>query len=388
MPEIYEPREDTFMIEEHVKDYAKGRVLDMGTGSGVLAIEASQKADFVVGCDINKDALDYARKKAEAMELKNIKFVYSDLFSYFKENPDKFDLIIFNPPYLPRQREESKEIALQVSGGKKGYEILEKFFSKAGEFLTPDGKILVLFSTLTGVDKIHNILDNLAFNYQKLAEEAYDFETLFVYLVEKSSFLKSLEAKGITKVAKLAKGHRGVVYTGVYNRKKVAVKKKKAESEAVERIENEARWLPVLNKKGIGPEFIFSKDDYLVYYFVEGEPILDYFNAADKKQIQKVIENVLKQCAVLDKLNLNKEEMHHPLKHIIVKKNSIPVMIDFERIHFSKKPKNLTQLLQFLSSKQVLDMLKKKKFKNFQGWWVVSKEKILAAARKYKKSLK
>jgi len=83
MPEIYEPREDTFMIEKEVKRYAKGRVLDMGTGTGVLAIEASQKADYVVGCDINRAALDYARKKAEIMDLKNIKFVYSDLFSYF-----------------------------------------------------------------------------------------------------------------------------------------------------------------------------------------------------------------------------------------------------------------------------------------------------------------
>ncbi|MBW2977721.1 methyltransferase [Candidatus Woesearchaeota archaeon] len=388
MPEIYEPREDTFMIEKEVKRFAKGRVLDIGTGTGVLAIEASQKADYVVGCDVNNNALDYAKKKAANMELKNIKFVNSDLFSYFKENPDKFDLIIFNPPYLPEEKGEDEEVKLQVSGGKKGYEVLERFFSEVSEYLELDGKILVLFSTLTGVDKVHSILDNLAFSYQKLSEETYDFETLFVYLVEKNAFLKKLEFRGITNVKKLAKGHRGIVYTGIYDGKKVAIKKKKEESEAVGRMENEARWLKFLNRKGIGPNFIYSEDDYLVYYFVEGELIMDYLKKASKEDIRKVLVDVLKQCYTLDQIGVNKEEMHHPLKHILVQKNNVPALIDFERVHSSKKPKNVTQFLQFVSSKPVMDILGEKGFKNFQGWWVKSREKILGMAKKYKRGMK
>ena len=388
MKEIYEPREDTFMIEKEVKRLATGKVLDMGTGTGVLAIEASQKADYVIGCDINRAALDYAKKKAETMSLDNVKFVYSDLFSYFKENPEKFDLIIFNPPYLPEQEGEEEEVRLQVSGGKKGYELLERFFAEVSDYLEVDGKILVLFSTLTGVDKIHDILDKHAFSYQKLSEEAYDFETLFVYLVEKNDFLKKLEFRGIANIEKIAKGHRGVVYSGMYDGKKVAVKKKREDSEAVGRMQNEARWLKFLNRKGIGPEFIYSEDDYLVYYFVEGVPIVDFLKKADKEDIRKVLVDVLKQCYNLDKIGINKEEMHHPLKHILVKKDNVPVMIDFERAHSTQKPKNVTQFLQFVSSKPMMDLLAEKGFKNFQGWWVNSREKILRMAKKYKRRIK
>lgn len=385
LKEVYEPREDTFLIEKKVKRYTNGRVLDMGTGSGVLAIEASQKADFVVGADINRKALSYARKKAKTMGLKNIRFVYSDLFSCFKRKKDVFDLIIFNPPYLPEQKGEDKSTKMQVSGGKKGYELLERFFSEASSYLAPNGKILVLFSTLTNKDKVHEILDNYCFKYQKLIEESYDFETLFVYLAEKSKFLKALEKKGIKNVFKLAKGHRGIVYAGKYRGKKIAVKRKRPESEAVGRMQNEAKWLKILNKKGIGPRFIFSEDDYFVYYFIDGKFIMDFLREANNREINKVLCDLVDQCNLLDKLGLNKEEMHHPLKHIIVRRNK-PVMIDFERIHYSDKPKNLTQFLQFLSSRIVYDILHKKGFDMYKGNYGQTKEKFLRIAKRYKKN--
>ena len=385
--EVYEPREDTFLIEQEVERYTHGRVLDMGTGTGVLAIEAAQKADFVIGVDINKDALEYAKKKAAAMNISNIKFVHSDLFSYFRKNPDRFDLIIFNPPYLPEQEGEEEEIKLQVSGGKRGYEILERFLSEASEFLAPHGRILILFSTLTNVDKVHEILERYAFNYQKLNEEGYDFETLFVYLVEKSSMLKTLEKKGISGVEKIARGHRGVVYSGIYHGKKVAIKKQRPESEAVGRIINEIRWLQFLNRKGIGPKFLFSEDEYFVYNFVEGDFIMDFFEKADRKIIKKVLISVLRQCNMLDKMGINKEEMHHPLKHIIVK-NTKAVMIDFERVHASQKPKNVTQFLQFLSSRNVYRILHEKGLKMYKGNWGQTKEQFLRMAKRYKKAVK
>jgi len=384
---VYEPREDTFLIEQEVERYAQGRVLDMGTGTGVLAIEASQKADFVIGVDINKDALDYAKKKADVMNISNIKFVHSDLFSYFKKNPDRFDLIIFNPPYLPDHEGEEEEIKLQVSGGKKGYEILERFLSEASGYLVPEGKMLILFSTLTNKDKVHEILDRYAFDYQKLSEKRLAFESLFVYLVEKSGFLRALEKKGITNISKIAKGHRGVIYTGMHHSRKVAIKKKRPESEAVGRMENEARWLKFLNRKGIGPKFIFFKKDYFVYNFIEGDFIMDFFEKADKRAVKKVLIDVLRQCNLLDVIGVNKEEMHHPLKHIIVK-DSKAVMIDFERIHASQKPKNVTQFLQFLSSKKVYAILHNKGLKIYSGTWAQTKEQFLGMAKKYKKAVK
>jgi release factor glutamine methyltransferase len=376
MPKIYEPREDTFLILKEVKRYAQGRVLDMGTGSGVLAIEASKAADSVIGADVNKKALDYARKKAANID--NIKFIHSDLFKKLKKQ--KFDLIIFNPPYLPEKKGEPGWLKLQITGGKKGYEILERFFSEASDYLAPDGKILVLFSTLTGADKVHEILGDFLFNYQKLAEESFDFEALFVYLVEKSDFLKELEKKGITNTKKIAKGRRGLIYKAKWKNKSIVIKKKRPESKAVGRMQNEADWLKVLNKKGIGPRFRFADRDYFAYDYVEGEFLPLFMEKSGKAGIKRVLSEIIKQCFILDKLRVNKEEMHRPLKHVLVDKNLKVVLIDFERTHKAGKPKNLTQFLQYLKRGQVIKILRKKGFK-------YNRNQLQRLEKKYKRDI-
>ncbi|MBW2981611.1 DUF2431 domain-containing protein [Candidatus Woesearchaeota archaeon] len=376
MVKIYEPREDTFLILKEVKRYAQGRVLDVGTGSGILAIEAAKAADYVAGVDVNKKALDYAKKKAAG--LKNIKFIHSDLFKKLKKQ--KFDLIIFNPPYLPEKKDEPKWLKTQITGGKKGYEILERFFSEASNYLNPEGKILVLFSTLTKVDKVHEILENSVFNYQKLAEESFDFESLFVYLAEKSEFLKELEKKGITNVKKIAKGHRGLIYKAKWKNKTIVIKRKRPESKAVGRMKNEADWLKVLNKNGIGPKFRFVDKDYFAYDYVEGEFLPLFLEKASKSKSKKVLIEIMKQCFILDRLKINKEEMHRPLKHVLIDKKLNVTMIDFERTHKTKKPKNLTQFIQYLSRDYVIRLLRKKGFK-------YNKKQLMNFAKEYKKKM-
>jgi len=100
--------------------------------------------------------------------------------------------------------------------------------------------------------------------------------------------------------------------------------------------------LKLLNKYDIGPKFISYKNGKLKYYYVYGIPIKEKFN-------RKIGLEVLKQCYKIDKLGIDKFEMHHPLKHILIGKKI--VMIDFERCKFSEKPKNVTQFCQFLSQK-------------------------------------
>ena len=80
--------------------------------------------------------------------------------------------------------------------------------------------------------------------------------------------------------------------------------------------------------------------------FVDGKRILEYTEECSKTQASKMIINVLKQCQALDKIGIDKEEMHHPRKHIIVTASGA-VMIDFERAHFNRTPKNVTHLCSF-----------------------------------------
>ena len=83
---IYEPREDSALLERYVRQYAKGHVLDMGTGSGIQAIAATQssKVDFVTGADVLKSAIDYCRKCIKNRKIK--KFLVSDLFDGIKKD--------------------------------------------------------------------------------------------------------------------------------------------------------------------------------------------------------------------------------------------------------------------------------------------------------------
>ena len=168
---IYEPSDDTFLLAEQVKKLVQGKVLDLGTGSGYLAEIAIKNNCKVLAADINKECVTYCNNKG-------IKTIQSDLFSNIK---DKFDYIIFNPPYLPEDKDEDEESKLITTGGKKGNEIIIKFFNQVKSNLNPNGKILILVSSLT--PDIEKIITSNKFKFQKLSSKKLFFEELKVYLI-------------------------------------------------------------------------------------------------------------------------------------------------------------------------------------------------------------
>ncbi|RJQ16986.1 methyltransferase domain-containing protein [Candidatus Woesearchaeota archaeon] len=176
--DIYEPQEDSFFIKEYIKEYATGNVLDMGTGSGILAEEAAKYAKSVIAVDINPKAIEHCKKNINNPK---ILFVQSNLFQVFELGliHRTFDLIIFNPPYLPKDK--YPDVALD--GGKEGYEVIEKFLRKAKTFLNPKGKILILFSSLSQKQKIDNMLKHMQFKFEQIARKKLAFEELYLYLI-------------------------------------------------------------------------------------------------------------------------------------------------------------------------------------------------------------
>jgi release factor glutamine methyltransferase len=171
---IYEPAEDSTLLKKQLKNFIKKgmKVLDMGTGSGIQAEEAKKLGAEVIGADINPESIKILKEKG-------INAIESDLFENIK---DKFDIIIFNPPYLPEEPLEPKDSALATTGGKKGNEILEKFLSQAKKHLKEDGKILIVFSSLTS--EVDELIKKYNFSFKKLDEQKIDFEILYVYLIE------------------------------------------------------------------------------------------------------------------------------------------------------------------------------------------------------------
>ena len=166
---VYEPREDSFMLKKWVKELVKGKVLEIGCGSGVLMEAALKKTKNVQGVDVDKEAVKFCKKKGL-----NVK--ESDLFSNVK---GRFDFIIFNPPYLPKG--EGEEDYRDLIGGDKGYEVIERFFKEVKDYLEKEGKVLILFSSLTNKEKVDSIIEKNGFKFKLLEEESLFFEMLYVY---------------------------------------------------------------------------------------------------------------------------------------------------------------------------------------------------------------
>lgn len=175
---MYQPEEDSYLMEKYVKEFAKGKVLEIGCGSGILMEVALKKSKDVLGVDIDSESVRYCKSKG-------LNVRRSDLFKNVK---GKFDFIIFNPPYLPED-EGNASLSTQhidLVGGKGGYEVIEKFFSKVGKYLNEKGEVLILFSSLTNKSKVESIIRENGFSYEKLEEKSVGLmERLYVYLCRK-----------------------------------------------------------------------------------------------------------------------------------------------------------------------------------------------------------
>jgi len=376
---VYDPAEDSFLIQKEVKRLAKGRVLDMGTGSGIQALTAakSAKVKSVLGVDIKKSSIDHAKQHSKH---RKIRWLVSDLFAKVPKT-NKFDTIIFNPPYLPEQEGELWELKTEIAGGRKGFELIERFMDHVNDYLEPNGQVLLLFSTITGKMKVESIIEQHMMEFEQLNKLNIAFEQLYVYKITKGKFRKQLERRGVTKINPLAKGHRGLIYTGTYKKKRITVKIQRSDIGAKGTVDNEIKQLRKLNKKGIGPTLIFSGKDYFAYNFVQGDFIRQYFDRpkTTKKDVITVLKRTFEQMYILDQLGVNKEEMHHPVKHVIVGPNNKVTLLDFERCKPRAKVHNVTQFAQFTISSRLIPHLERHKLN-------ISMLEMLHRAQHYSKS--
>lgn len=175
---VYEPREDSYFLAEHVRKHARGKVLDMCAGSGVQAKAALQNPDVenVLAVDIDERSVE--RVKEELKVYGNVTVQRSDLFSGIGD--ERFDTIICNPPYLPQ--DPGVEDA-ELYGGPNGWEFTERFLREARSYLSPGGRILLLFSSLTNRERLERAMKEFGYGYRELGQLAMFFERLFVYEV-------------------------------------------------------------------------------------------------------------------------------------------------------------------------------------------------------------
>lgn len=174
--QVYMPAEDTFLLAAAAAAVVRptDRVIEIGTGSGYVAAAVQKMAPMTIGVDINPHAVLYAH------EVNGVDAVRSDLFAAVSGT---FDLILFNAPYLPTLPEERVDDWLEyaLSGGESGREVIERFLPQAVLHLADEGKILLLISSLTGLDEVKEMCRALGCSAEVAAEEMEeDGEMLYV----------------------------------------------------------------------------------------------------------------------------------------------------------------------------------------------------------------
>ena len=169
---VYEPAEDSFLMIEAVLRETKrsDSILEIGTGSGIVSMFIGDIAQFI--------ATDISSQAVKCAKLNGIGVIRTDLFGGINFK-GKFDLIVFNPPYLPSE-DQKTDMDVLWDGGPSGREIINRFLDQVKNYLTENGRILLLVSSLTGIEQVIDKMKSLDFVVDEIISEKHFFERLVV----------------------------------------------------------------------------------------------------------------------------------------------------------------------------------------------------------------
>ncbi|MEM0481660.1 MAG: hypothetical protein QXM16_02080 [Nitrososphaerota archaeon] len=179
-----------------------------------------------------------------------------------------------------------------------------------------------------------------------------DYAWLVVRALEELG-VEALELESPEKLRIIGKGFRNIVLVGVKSWVRVAIKVRRLDY-AVKSTFHEAYMLEQANRVGVGPRLLGHSDPVLVMSLVEGMDLTKWLlhsNPPSHAARQTLLETAL-QCHRLDRAGIDHRELSDASKHVIVTQSG-PVIIDFGSAAFSSRPKNLTSLINYISSKQL-----------------------------------
>ena len=178
-PQVYPVEEDTLLLLEAALAEVRpdDRVLEVGTGSGHIAASLGGRAGRVVALDLNPHAVQAARARG-------VEVLRTDLFAGVR---GPFDLVLFNPPYLPTAPDERMDDWLEyaLDGGTDGRRTIVRFLADLAPVLAPHGRALLLISSLTGPREVARLASDAGLSGRAVLERRLEGETLYVFRLER-----------------------------------------------------------------------------------------------------------------------------------------------------------------------------------------------------------
>jgi release factor glutamine methyltransferase len=174
---VYIPAEDTFLLADNLEIDKNDTVLEIGTGTGTVAMYASKLTDNqITVTDINLDALSLAEENFEINNIDNIETVFGNLFEPLENR--KFDVILFNTPYLPTEENDiiDDDLNYAFDGGADGRKVIDPFLYEVKNHLNDNGKVQLIQSSLSNIPKTLDILEKEGFKCEITASEHFFFE--------------------------------------------------------------------------------------------------------------------------------------------------------------------------------------------------------------------
>ncbi|MCF0226276.1 MAG: methyltransferase [Methanobrevibacter sp.] len=175
---VYKPAEDSYLLAENLIVEPGDYVLEIGTGTGIVAMYASRITDNVTVTDINLDAVVLAEHNFKLNNIDNIEILFGNLFEPVKNR--KFDVILFNTPYLPTEKDEVIDDNLNYAfdGGLNGRKVIDLFLDEVKNHLNDKGKLQIIQSSLSDNNETLRKLDELGFISEIAASEHFFFEDI------------------------------------------------------------------------------------------------------------------------------------------------------------------------------------------------------------------
>ena len=175
---VYVPAEDSYLLADNLEIEANQSVLEIGTGSGIVAMYASRLAKSVTATDINFDACELASKNFEANGIENVEILFGNMFEPVKNR--KFDVILFNTPYLPTEEGDviDDTINYAFDGGLNGRKVIDLFLDEVSNHLNDGGIVQMIQSSLSGNEETLQKFDEMGFIAEIKASEHFFFEDI------------------------------------------------------------------------------------------------------------------------------------------------------------------------------------------------------------------